>query len=150
MDQPTIGLAEVAADGYSAKAIEFAHRALTLDPRLYHAQEVLARVALEDNNEAKAVEEAKKALDISPDALDAMAILATIDWLADKKDSPWLTKILKVNPNYGEAYDIAGHYFVINRRYEEGIAYLSQGAGARPESAKGSQRAGPESDASRP
>ena len=118
-----VGLAQVAADGYSAKAIEFARRALGLDPRLYHAQEVLARVALEDNNEGKAAEEAKKALDISPDALDAMAILATIDWLADKKDSPWLAKILKINPHYGEAYDIAGHYFVINRRYEEGIAF---------------------------
>ena len=60
---------------------------------------------------------------MSPDALDAMAILATIDWLDNKKDSPWLAKILKVNPTYGEAYDIAGHYFVINRRYEEAIAF---------------------------
>jgi cellulose synthase operon protein C len=117
-----IGLAELAAEGYSTRAIEFSKHALELDPKAYQAEEVLARVALEDNNEAKAKEEAKKAVDISPDALDAMAILATIDWLDDKKDSPWLTKILKVNPAYGEAYDIAGHYFVINRRYEEGIA----------------------------
>jgi tetratricopeptide (TPR) repeat protein len=116
-----VGLALLAADGYSAKAIEFAHHALQIDPRLYQAQEVLARVALEDNNEAKAVEEAKKALDITPEALDAMAILFTIDRMNGKKDSPWLDKILKINPRYGEAYDIAGHFFVINRRYEEGI-----------------------------
>jgi tetratricopeptide (TPR) repeat protein len=116
-----VGLAMLAADGYSARAIEFAHHALQIDPRLYQAQEVLARVALEDNNEAKAVEEAKKALDITPEALDAMAILFTIDRMNGKKDSPWLDKILKVNPRYGEAYDIAGHFFVINRRYEEGI-----------------------------
>jgi tetratricopeptide (TPR) repeat protein len=50
-----------------------------------------------------------------------MAILFTIDRLNGKKDSPWLDRILKVNPHYGEAYDIAGHFFVINRRYEEGI-----------------------------
>ncbi len=116
-----IGMAELAAEGYSNRAVEFAKHALELDPKAFEAEEVLARVALEDNNEAKAREEAKKAVDLSPDALDAMAILATIDWLDDKKDSPWLAKILKVNPNYGEAYDIAGHYFVINRRYEEGI-----------------------------
>jgi cellulose synthase operon protein C len=116
-----IGLAQLAADGYSARAIEFAKHALEIDPKAYQAEEVLARVALEDNNEAKAAEEAKKAVELSPDALDAMAILATIDWLNDKKTSPWLDKILKVNPRYGEAYDIAGHFFIINRRYEEGI-----------------------------
>jgi tetratricopeptide (TPR) repeat protein len=117
-----IGLAQTAADGYSTRAIEFASKALELDPKAYQAEEVLARVALEDNNEPKAAAEAKKALDVNPEALDAMSILATIDWLNGKKDSPWLPKILKVNPYYGEAYDIAGHYFVINRRYEEGIA----------------------------
>jgi tetratricopeptide (TPR) repeat protein len=116
-----IGLAQLAADGYSNRALEFAKHALELDPKAYQAEEVLARVALEDNNEAKAAEDAKKAVDMSPEALDAMAILATIDWLNDKKETPWLAKILKVNPAYGELYDIAGHYFVINRRYEEGI-----------------------------
>lgn len=116
-----VGLAEVAAEGYSARAIEFAKHALELDPKAYQAEEVLARVALEDNNEVKAVEEAKKAVDISPEAVDAMAILATVDRLNGKKDSPWMGKILKVNPRYGEAYDIAGHFFIMNRRYEEGI-----------------------------
>ncbi len=117
-----IGLGELAAEGYSSRAVEFSKHALELDPKAYQAEEVLARVALEDNNEAKAVEEAKKAVDMSPEALDAMAILATIDWMNGKRDSPWLAKILKVNPTYGEAYDIAGHFFIINRRYEEGIA----------------------------
>jgi Tfp pilus assembly protein PilF len=116
-----VGLAEVAAEGYSARAIEFAKHALELDPKAYQAEEVLARVALEDNNEVKAEEEAKKAVDISPEAVDAMAILATIDRLNGKKDSPWMGRILKVNPRYGEAYDIAGHFFIMNRRYEEGI-----------------------------
>jgi tetratricopeptide (TPR) repeat protein len=117
-----IGLAQLAAEGYSSRAVEFAKHALELDPKAYEAEEVLARVALEDNNNAKAREEARKAVAMSPEALDAMAILATIDWLDDEKGSPWLEKILQVNPHYGEAYDIAGHFFVINRRYEEGIA----------------------------
>ncbi len=119
--QALIGMAQLAADGYSARAIEFAKRALEVNPKAYEAQEVLARVALEDNNDAKAEAEAKKAVEMSPEALDAMSILATIDWLHDKKDSPWRAKILQINPHYGEMYDIAGHFFVINRRYEEGI-----------------------------
>jgi cellulose synthase operon protein C len=116
-----VGLAEVAAEGYSARAVEFSKNALEIDPKAYQAEEVLARVALEDGNEAKAAEEAKKALEMNPEALDAMAILGTIDRLNDRKDSPWMAKILKVNPHYGEAYDVAGHFFIINRRYEEGI-----------------------------
>jgi tetratricopeptide (TPR) repeat protein len=116
-----IGLAQVAAEGYSSRAVEFSKRALELDPKAYQAEEVLARVALEDSNPTKAREEAHKAVAIFPDALDAMSILATIDWLDDEKGSPWLDKILKINPAYGEVYDTAGHYFIINRRYEEGI-----------------------------
>ncbi len=34
-----------------------------------------------------------------------------------------MDRILEVNPMYGEAYAIAGHFFVLNRRYEEGIGY---------------------------
>ena len=45
----------------------------------------------------------------------------TIDWMADKTTTPWIDKILKINPRYGEAYETAGHFFVINRRYDEGI-----------------------------
>jgi len=116
-----LGMAMVAAAGFQSNANGFAQRALSLDPKLYQAHEVMAQVALEDNNDAKAAEAAKKAIDMSPDALDAMAIMATIDLLHDKKDTPWMAKILKVNPNYGEAYFTAGHYFFINRRYEEEI-----------------------------
>ena len=53
------------------------------------AQELLARLALEDNNNAKATEEAKKALAIDANSVGGKAILATIDWLADKKETPW-------------------------------------------------------------
>ena len=81
-----LGLALVAADGFEGKAAELAQRALESDPKLVEAQELLARVALEDNNSEKAAAEANKALAISPEALDAMAILATIDWLNDKTD----------------------------------------------------------------
>ncbi len=50
-----------------------------------------------------------------------MAIHAAIDFLHDKNDTPWIGRILKINPAYGEAYSTAGHFYVINRRYDEGI-----------------------------
>jgi cellulose synthase operon protein C len=138
-----LGLAEVAEDSYEGKAVEYAEKALAADPKLYEAHELMARIALEDNNEPKAVEEAKKAVAISGEALDAMAILATVDWLDDKPApvppgsiearSEWIDKILKVNPHYGEAYALAGHFFDINRRYVADIAYYRKALELNPD-----------------
>ena len=111
-----------ASESFEGKAAALAEAALKSDPKLVEARELLARMALEDNNSTKAVEEAQKALDMYPEALDAMSILATVDWMDDKKTTPWIDKILKINPRYGEAYETAAHFFVINRRYDEGIA----------------------------
>jgi cellulose synthase operon protein C len=121
-----LGLALVASDGFESKAVELATKAIELDPKLLEAQELLAYLALEDNNPVKAREEAHKALKISPDALDALAILTTVDWLEDKPGTEWLDRANKINPRYGRLYATAGHFFVINRRYEEGIAHYKK------------------------
>jgi tetratricopeptide (TPR) repeat protein len=119
--QAYLGLAQVEAEGYSQEAVKSAQKAADLDPKLYQAHEQLAFLALEDDNENLAGQEADKALALSGEALDAMAIHLSIDFLHDKNDSPWADRIVKVNPAYGEAYSTAGHFYVINRRYIEGI-----------------------------
>ena len=111
-----LGLALVAAENFDSRAEQLARKALEADPKLLEAQELLARLALEDNNNAKAVDEAKKALAIDSNSVQGKAILATIDWLADKKETQW-------DPHTAKGYETAGHFFVLNRRYEEGIAY---------------------------
>jgi cellulose synthase operon protein C len=128
-----LGLALVAADNFEGKAVELAEQALAADPKLVEARVLLARLALEDNDPERAAEEADQALKISPNALDAMAIHASIDWLGDKTDAPWIGRILAENPHYGHAYELAGHFFVINRRYEEGIAYYRKAVAIQPD-----------------
>jgi tetratricopeptide (TPR) repeat protein len=128
-----VGLALVAADDFEGKAVELAERALAADPKLIEARVLLARLALEDNDPARAEEQADKAVAISPAALDAMAIHASVDWLYDKTDTPWIGRILAHNPHYGHAYELAGHFFVINRRYEEGIAYYRKAVAIQPD-----------------
>ncbi len=128
-----VGLALIAADDWQAEAAGLAEAALKSDPKLVEAQELLARIALEDNNPEKAAKQADKAMEMSPEALDAMAIRATIDWLDGKQDSPWMDRILKINPVYGEAYSIAGHHFVLERRYEEGIAFYRKAIALDPQ-----------------
>ncbi len=124
--QALLGLALMAADSYEHKAADLARKALESDPKLLEAQELLARLALEDNNNPKAVEEANKALAIDKNSVGAKAILATMDWLADKKETPW-------DPHTAEGYEIAGHFFTLNRRYEEGIAYLRRAVEMDPQ-----------------
>jgi len=121
--QAYYGLALVSADGFDSKAIEYTSKAIELDPKLYVARELMANLQLEDSNEAKAFDEADAALKISPEALDAMAIHAAIEVLADRSPDAWLEKIRQVNPAYGEGYALVAYHLVLNRRYEDGIAY---------------------------
>src|ERR1039457_3450008 len=69
-----LGLALVASDGFSIKAVEYAQKAIGLNPKLVEAQELLAFLALEDNDFEKAAKEADKAIAMSPEALDGMAV----------------------------------------------------------------------------
>ena len=112
-----LGLALLASENFEARAADLARKALASDPKLVEAQELLAYLALEDNDNKKADEEAHKALAMDPNSIGGKAILASIDWLADKKETQW-------DPHAAKGYEIAGHFFVINRRYVEGIAYL--------------------------
>ena len=101
---------------------------------MYQAYEIMAWIHLEDNNEPKAIEDAKAALEISPNgALKAMSIMATIEQLNDRPGKEWLDKILQARSNYGEAYETMGHFFSINRRYDEGIAAYRKALDLKPD-----------------
>ncbi len=121
--QAYYGLALVSADGFDSKAVEYIGKALELDPKLVEAHELKANLLLEDSDEGKAFIEADEALKISPEALDAMAIHAAIEVLADRSPDAWFAKIRQVNPSYGEGYALVAHHLVINRRYQDGIAF---------------------------
>jgi tetratricopeptide (TPR) repeat protein len=112
-----LGLALLASENFETKANDLARKALEGDPKLLEAQELLAYLALEDNDNKKADEEAHKALAMDQNSVGGKAVLASMDWLADKKETQW-------DPHTAKGYEIAGHFFVINRRYEEGIQYL--------------------------
>jgi tetratricopeptide (TPR) repeat protein len=132
-----LGLARIAADEYDHKASEIAEKAIEADPKLYEARELIARIALEDNNSKKAQEQADMALAISPDAVQAMAIRGTIELLdaenLNKLDSPWFAKIIEKHPGNGTGYETAAHFFVLNRRYEEGIELYRKAIATQPD-----------------
>ncbi len=123
-----LGLANLYAENFNSKANEAADKALELDPKLYEAHEVKARVALEDDDHKKAIEEADKAIAINAAAVDAIAVHTAIELLGDK-ESTWAAKLA----NHADGYETVAHFFVINRRYEDGIAWYRKAIAADPQ-----------------
>jgi tetratricopeptide (TPR) repeat protein len=128
-----LGLAQVLAENFDKNAVILAHQALQHDPKMAEAHEFLAYLALEDNDDKQATEEAKQALALSSESLDSMAVLASIDWMNATVESDWMKRALAINPVYGEGYATGAHFFVINRRYEEGIAYYRKALALNPD-----------------
>ncbi|MGH9572594.1 MAG: tetratricopeptide repeat protein [Candidatus Acidiferrales bacterium] len=131
--QAYYGLALLSADGYDNKAPEYATKAATLDSKFYQAHALLASLHLEDSDTNGAIAEADAALKISPEALDAMAIHAAVELLADRSPDEWIQKMLAVNPSYGEGYELIAHHLMLNRRYNDAIAYYRKAIAVEPD-----------------
>jgi cellulose synthase operon protein C len=132
--QAYLGLALVSADGFDSNAREYAAKALTLDPKLVEAHELMANLALEDAKTQQALAEADKANALSNEALEAMAVRAAVEVLADRtaESDAWFAKIRAVNPSYGEGYALVGHHLVLHMRYEDGVTYYRKAIEADP------------------
>jgi tetratricopeptide (TPR) repeat protein len=128
-----LGMARVLNEAFDGEATKWAEKAVKADPKMYQAYELMARMHLEDNNPEKATAAAKEALAITPNALQALSILAAIDMMDDKPGTEWTDRIFQANPKYGEAYETIGHFFVQNRRYDEGIKLLRKALELKPE-----------------
>jgi len=128
-----LGLAMVADQTFDNRAIQMTEKALEADPKLVEAREFQARLRLEDNDNKAAAQDAEAALAINPKAIDAMAILATLDLLNDIKETRWIPRILAIDPHYGKAWNTIAYFFVINRRYEEGIEYYRKAIALTPD-----------------
>jgi tetratricopeptide (TPR) repeat protein len=111
-----LGLAMVAAESFDSKAVELAEKALAGDPKLTEARQLLARLALEHSDYERAAAEAAK--------VQYVAVPAVIDWLHDREP--------KQLPTDAEGYELAGHIFVLNRRYEEGIRFYNRALELNP------------------
>lgn len=128
-----LGQAVVSAGRFDPRAVQWASKALELDPKLVEAHEVMAHLLLEDSEPAKASARADEALKLSGEALDALAIHAAVEVLADRSPDAWLAKMRQINPIYGEGYALVAHHLVLNRRYEDGISYYRKAIELNPQ-----------------
>jgi cellulose synthase operon protein C len=127
-----LGLATVSADGFDGKAAEYLAKAIQLDPQLAEAHELMADLALANDDRDAAAAEADKAIALENDALDAMAIHAAIELIADRSPDAWFARILAINPGYGEAYAVVARQFELHYRYEDAVKYYRKAIEADP------------------
>jgi len=139
-----LGLAMVSADAFDGRAAEYASRAIALDvtPADAHAltarlapdaHELLADLALTNDDREAAAAEADKAIALEPDAFDAMAIHAALELLADRSPDAWFAKIADINPHFGEAYLRVGHQLELHYRYEDAVTYYRKAIEVEPQ-----------------
>jgi tetratricopeptide (TPR) repeat protein len=128
-----LGLAIVSAESFDGKATEYAAKAITLNPKLAEAHELMAHLALENDDRELAIAEADKAIALEDDALDAMAIHAAAELLADRSPDIWLAKIAAINPAYGEAYSRVADQLELHYRYEDAATYYRKAIAADPQ-----------------
>lgn len=127
-----VGLATVSAESFNGKAAEYALKAIALDPKLAEAHELLADLALANDDRALAAAEADKAIALESDALDAIAIHAALELIADRPADSWLAKMTAVNPHYGEGYARVAHQLELHYRFQDAVTYYRKAIDADP------------------
>jgi len=127
-----IGLARISADSFDGQAARYLRKAMALDPGRADAHELMAQLALENDNRDTALAEADKALALQADALDAMATHAALELLADRAPDAWFAKIRAINPHYGEGYALVAHQMEMHYRYQDAVTYYRKAIEAAP------------------
>ncbi len=127
-----VGLATVSAESFNGKAAAYAMKAIELDPKLAEAHEVLADLALANDDQELAASEADKAIALDRDALDAMATHAALELIANRSPDTWLAKMRAINPNYGEGYARVAHQLELHYRYQDAVTYYRKATEADP------------------
>ena len=127
-----VGLALVSADGFEGKTAAYLSKATELDPKSAEPHELLADLALENDERDAAAAEADKALALSSDAMDALAIHAALDLLSDRSPDAWFDKIRAIDPGYGEAYARVARQLELHYRYEDAVIFYRKAIEADP------------------
>jgi tetratricopeptide (TPR) repeat protein len=130
--QAYVGLATVSAESFNGKAAAYAMKAIELDPKLAEAHELLADLALANDDRDLAATESDKAIALESDALDAMAIHAALELLANRSPDSWFAKMTTVNPYYGEGYAHVAHQLELHYGFQEAVTYYRKAIEADP------------------
>jgi Tfp pilus assembly protein PilF len=118
-----LGIARTLANEDPPAAAAAAERALAIDATLVDAQIFLADADLDNTRYDAARERLNTILKADPAQLDARALLGAIAYVRDDRSAfeAEATRVLAINPAFGEVYRVAGDLTARNYRFDEAV-----------------------------
>jgi tetratricopeptide (TPR) repeat protein len=129
-----LGVARTLANENPPAAAAAAEKALSIDPEFADAQLFLAGLDLDNTRYDAARERIDRVLKSNPSNLDARALLAAIAYVRGDKAAfdAEVSRVLAINPAYGEVYRVAGDLAASNYRFEEAVALTRRAVALDP------------------
>ncbi len=129
-----LGVARALAGENPPQAAAAAEEALKIDADLADAHLFLAELELDNTRYDAARERIDRVLKNNPSHLDARALLGAIAYVRDDKATfeAETARILAINPNFGEAYRVAGEVAARHYRFDEAAALTRRAIALSP------------------
>jgi tetratricopeptide (TPR) repeat protein len=133
-----LGVAVTLAGEDPPKANAAALKALEINPSDVAAHVFLASQAIDSGKRDEARKVLDKALAVNPASLEVMSLVAALDFVEDKKQQfdAQVASVLKIAPNYGEIYRVAGDLAARNYRFDDAVMLVREAMKLRPGTAR--------------
>ena len=124
-----LGSARALADDNPEQAVEFAKRAIEVNPSYVAAHVFLAARAAEADRPGDARQLLEKALTVNPSSLEAHAHLAGLAYVDDDHAvfERHVARALEIAPRFGEIYRVAGEHTARAYRFQEAALLARKG-----------------------
>lgn len=120
-----VGLAQALEDENPPQAVQFAQRALKLNPGDAGAQLVIAQAAVYSDKKAEVKAAIDSVLAINPKHLEALSMKAAMAYVEgrDQEYQETVAEALKIHPTYGEIHRIVGNITAHYYRFDEAVEH---------------------------
>ena len=134
-----VGMAELAAGRWEARAAEWLQRAFQVNPNLAEAHLLVTRTALEQDDFKTAEEHLDQVLKVNPRLLEAWSLRGVSDYLQEFNrgnngtvEQGWIPRILKENPRYGKVFADLGDFIALKRQIPAAVEFYRRALAADP------------------
>ena len=120
-----VGMAQALEDENPPQAVQFAQRALKVNPHDAAAQLVLAQVAVYSDKKADVKAAIDAVLAVNPRHLEALSMKAAMAYVEgrDEEYQQTVAEALKIHPTYGEIHRIVGSITAHYYRFDEAVEH---------------------------
>jgi Flp pilus assembly protein TadD len=129
-----LGVAQTLANENPPAAAAAAEQALKIDAHYADAELFLAELDLDNTRQADARQRIDRVLARNPSNLDARALMAAMSYVRDDRTAfeAEASRILAINPSFGEVYRVAGSLAARNYRFDEAVTLTKRAVDLDP------------------